>query len=288
MSRSNTDPMVVSKEAEDLEGISTASRVLDDLRRLKAQLHEQLVVGMDLAALGTMTKEQLRMEVRRVADDLCQRSSNLLSRKEREHLVSEVLDETFGLGPLEPLMKDPTITDILINGPSTVYVERNGQLEKAPVSFTDSRHLLHIIQRIVGQAGRRVDETTPMVDSRLPDGSRINAIIPPLALDGALVSIRRFGTRPIQTADLVANNSLTVEMADFLSACVRGRLNILVSGGTGSGKTTLLNALSGFIPASQRVITIEDAAELRLQQPHVGRLETRPNNVEGVGEITTR
>jgi pilus assembly protein CpaF len=270
------------------DGVATASRVLEDLRRLKAQLHHQLVVGMDLAVLGTMSKEELRLEVRRVADDLCQRSSNLLSRQEREILVSEVLDETFGLGPLEPLMRDPTITDILINGPSTVYVERNGQLEKAPVSFNDDRHLLHIIQRTVGQAGRRVDETTPMVDSRLPDGSRINAIIPPLALDGALVSIRRFGAKPIQPADLVANKSLTVEMVDFLSACVRGRLNILVSGGTGSGKTTLLNALSSFIPASQRVITIEDAAELRLQQPHVGRLETRPNNVEGIGEINTR
>jgi pilus assembly protein CpaF len=270
------------------EGESTAARVLEDLRRLKAQLHHQLVVGMDLAVLGTLTKEQLRMEVRRVADDLCQRSSNLLSRQEREGLVNEVLDETFGLGPLEPLMKDPTITDILINGPGTVYVERNGQLEKAAVSFNDDRHLLHIVQRIVGQAGRRVDETAPMVDSRLPDGSRINAIIPPLALDGALVSIRRFGARPIQPADLVANKSLTVEMADFLAACVRGRLNILVSGGTGSGKTTLLNALSSFIPPSQRVITIEDAAELRLQQPHVGRLETRPNNVEGIGEIDTR
>jgi pilus assembly protein CpaF len=235
-----------------------------------------------------MNRDQLRLEVRRVADDLCQRSSNLLNRQERERLVNEVLDETFGMGPLEPLMKDPTITDILINGPGTVYVERNGQLEKAAVSFTDDRHLLHIIQRIVGQAGRRVDETTPMVDSRLPDGSRINAIIPPLALDGALVSIRRFGARPIQAADLVANKSLTLEMVDFLSACVRGRLNILVSGGTGSGKTTLLNALSSFIPPSQRVVTIEDAAELRLQQPHVGRLETRPNNVEGIGEITTR
>jgi pilus assembly protein CpaF len=289
MTRLTTDPVPGrDARADELDVASTENRVLDDLRRLKAQLHHQLVVGMDLAVLSTMNRDQLRLEVRRVADDLCQRSSNLLNRQERERLVNEVLDETFGMGPLEPLMKDPTITDILINGPSTVYVERNGQLEKAAVSFTDDRHLLHIIQRIVGQAGRRVDETTPMVDSRLPDGSRINAIIPPLALDGALVSIRRFGARPIQAADLVANKSLTLEMVDFLSACVRGRLNILVSGGTGSGKTTLLNALSSFIPPSQRVVTIEDAAELRLQQPHVGRLETRPNNVEGIGEITTR
>jgi len=260
----------------------------EDLLRLKAQLHRQLIEHMDLTALGTMNREQLRMEVRRVADELCQRSVNLLNRGERERVVNEVLDETFGLGPLESLMKDPTITDILINGHDTVYVERNGQLERANVAFADSQHLLHIIQRIVGQAGRRVDETSPMVDSRLPDGSRINAIIPPLALDGALVSIRRFGVRPIVASDLLTNKSLTVEMMEFLGACVRARLSILVSGGTGSGKTTLLNALSAFIPADERVITIEDAAELRLQQPHIGRLETRPNNAEGAGAVTTR
>ncbi len=260
----------------------------DELRRLKGQLHHQLIAGMDLSVLGTLDKDQLRAEVRRVADDLCRRSSSLLNRGERERLVSEVLDETFGLGPLEPLLKDATISDILVNGPNTVYVERRGQLEKADVSFNDHRHLLHIIQRIVGQTGRRVDETSPMVDSRLADGSRVNAIIPPLALDGAMMSIRRFGSRPILADDLVANKSLTVEMVDFLAACVRARLNVLVSGGTGSGKTTLLNALSAFIPAKERVVTIEDAAELRLQQPHVGRLETRPANVEGIGEVTTR
>jgi pilus assembly protein CpaF len=276
-----------------LSGTKLASVPLDtsnseELRRLKTQLHHQLVVAMDLSAIGTMDKDELREEVRRVAEELCHRSSSLLSRSERERLINEVLDETFGLGPLEPLMRDPTVSDILINGHNTVYVERAGQLEKAEVSFTDGRHLLHIVQRIVGQAGRRVDETSPMVDSRLPDGSRINAIIPPLALDGALVSIRRFGLQPILAADLVAKNSIALEMMDFLSACVRARLNILISGGTGSGKTTLLNALSGFIPAEERVITIEDAAELRMQQPHVGRLETRPNNAEGVGEVTTR
>jgi pilus assembly protein CpaF len=267
---------------------SEQTRLVDDISQLKAQLHHQLVVGMDLAVLGTMSRETLQMEVRRAADELCQRSSILLSRNERERLIREVLDETFGLGPLEPLMNDPTITDILINGPSTVYVERHGQLERANVAFTDDRHLLHIIQRIVTQAGRRVDETSPMVDSRLPDGSRINAIIPPLALDGALVSIRRFGAQPIRAEDLVAHGSVPLEMLDFLAACVRARLNILISGGTGSGKTTLLNALSAFIPPDERVITIEDAAELQLQQPHVGRLETRPNNAEGVGEVSTR
>ena len=270
------------------EPLRGEARPGDDLVRLKAQLHRQLVAGMDVAALATLSRDQLRQEVRRVADELCQRSSSLLNRGERERLVNEVLDETFGLGPLEPLMADPTISDILINGHDTVYVERHGQLERAPVAFADAQHLLHIVQRIVGQAGRRVDETSPMVDSRLPDGSRINAIIPPLALDGALVSIRRFSKKPIQAADLIANKSLTAEMMDFLGACVRARLNVLVSGGTGSGKTTLLNALSAYIPAEERVITIEDAAELKLQQPHVGRLETRPSNAEGVGEVNTR
>lgn len=243
---------------------------------------------MDLTALSALSREQLRQEVRRVAEELCQRSPNLLNQQERDRLVNEVLDETFGLGPLEALMRDPSVTDILINGPHTIYVERNGRLELTDVTFTDAAHLNHIVQRVVGQAGRRVDETCPMVDSRLPDGSRINAIIPPLALDGALVSIRRFGAKPIRAADLVANRAVPQEVMDFLTAAVRARLNIVVSGGTGSGKTTLLNALSAFIPDDERVITIEDAAELRLQQPHVGRLETRPNNVEGVGEVATR
>jgi pilus assembly protein CpaF len=260
----------------------------DDLRRFKAQLHRRLVVGMDLTALNALSRDQLRQEVRRVAEEQCQRSPNLLNQLERDRLVSEVLDETFGLGPLEPLMRDPTISDILINGPYTVYVERKGRLELTNVAFHDAAHLLHIVQRVVGQAGRRVDETCPMVDSRLPDGSRLNAIIPPLALDGALVSIRRFGAEQIRSSDLVANKSAPQEMMDFLRAAVRARLNVVVSGGTGSGKTTLLNVLSGFIPDDERLITIEDAAELRLQQTHVGRLETRPSNVEGVGEMTTR
>jgi pilus assembly protein CpaF len=260
----------------------------EDLLRFKAQLHHRLVMGMDLAALATLNKDELQQEVRRVADEICQHSSNLLNRQERDRLVNDVLDETFGLGPIESLMSDPGVTDILINGPHSVYVERGGQLELTGVSFTDEAHLRHIIQRIVAQAGRRVDETSPMVDSRLPDGSRINAIIPPLALDGSMVSIRRFGVKPIRADDLVAGGSMPREMLDFLSACVGARLNILISGGTGSGKTTLLNALSAFIPDRERVITIEDAAELRLQQRHVGRLEIRPANAEGAGEITTR
>jgi pilus assembly protein CpaF len=259
-----------------------------ELRRFKAQLHRRLVVGMDLPAVGALSRDQLRQEVRRVAEELCQRSPNLINLQEREQLVGEVLDETFGLGPLEGLMRDPAVSDILINGPHTVYVERAGRVERTGVTFADAAHLLHIVQRVVNQAGRRVDETCPMVDSRLPDGSRINAVIPPLALDGPLVSIRRFAPRPIRAADLVAGRSVPQEVVDFLAAAVRARLNVVVSGGTGSGKTTLLNALSAFIPDDERVVTIEDAAELRLQQPHVGRLETRPSNVEGAGEVTTR
>jgi pilus assembly protein CpaF len=273
-------------DASELRG--TNPRIAEEHRRLKAQLHEQLITDMDLSVIGTISREQLRAEVRRVAEELCQRSGNLLNRVERERLVTEVMDETFGLGPLEPLMADPAVSDILINGHDSVYVERNGLLERTGVSFTDARHLLNIVQHIVGQVGRRVDEACPMIDGRLPDGSRINAIIPPLALDGALVSIRRFGKRPLLAADLVEQGTLTDEMVDFLAACVQARLNIVISGGTGSGKTTLLNALSAFIPNDERIITIEDAAELRLQQQHVGRLETRLGNAEGEGEVTTR
>jgi pilus assembly protein CpaF len=256
--------------------------------RYKRELHQQLIAGMDLSAIGTMSEDELRLEVRRAAEEMCRNSSDLLNLSERERLVNEVLDETFGLGPLEALIRDPTITDILINGPKTVYVERQGRLTRSDVVFNDERHLRQIVQRIVNRVGRRVDETTPMVDARLPDGSRVNAIIPPLALDGTLVSIRRFGSRPLLFQDLLAKRSITQEMVDFLSACVRARINILISGGTGSGKTTLLNALSSFIPDDERVATIEDAAELRLQQPHVVRMETRPPNVEKAGEITTR
>ncbi|MFO0841667.1 MAG: CpaF family protein [Gemmataceae bacterium] len=256
--------------------------------RYKQELHERLIAGMDLSAIGTMGEEELRLEVRRAAEELCRLSSDLLSLAERERLVNEVMDETFGLGPLEPLLRDPTISDILINGPKTIYIERRGRLELTPVVFNDDRHLLQIIQRIVSRVGRRVDETCPMVDARLADGSRFNAIISPLALDGSLVSIRRFGNRPLLADDLVANKSVTPEIVRFLSACVQGRLNVLISGGTGSGKTTLLNMLSSYIPVEERVATIEDAAELRLQQPHVVRMETRHANVEGTGEVTMR
>jgi pilus assembly protein CpaF len=255
---------------------------------LKHELHQQLIGSMDLGAIGTLSEDELRIEVRRAAEELCQLSSDLLSLSERERLVNEVLDETFGLGPLEPLLRDSSITDILINGPKTVYIERQGRLERVNVAFNDDRHLLQIVQRIVARIGRRVDETTPMVDARLPDGSRVNAIIPPLALDGPLVSIRRFGARPLLIADLIANKAITQDMVRFLSSCVKARINTVISGGTGSGKTTLLNGLSAYIPVEERVATIEDAAELKLQQPHVARMETRPPNIEGVGEVTTR
>jgi pilus assembly protein CpaF len=260
----------------------------DQYLRYKKQLHHQLIAHMDRSAIGTMSEEEMRREVRRAAEELCRMTSDLLSLADRERLVKEVLDETFGLGPLEPLFEDSTITDILINGPKTVYIERKGRLELADVSFNDNHHLVAIVQRIVGRVGRRVDETTPMVDARLPDGSRINAIIPPLALDGALVSIRRFGTTPLTVTDLVEKGSITPEMVTFMAGCVKAEINILISGGTGSGKTTLLNVLSSSIPHSERVATIEDAAELQLQQPHVVRMETRPPNLEGAGGVSTR
>ena len=256
--------------------------------RYKRELHQRLIASMDLAVIGRMDQEQLRSEVRRAAEELCRQSTDLLSVGERERLVEEVLNETFGLGPLEPLMNDATVSDIMINGPKVVYVERKGRIQRSDVVFDDEKHLLQIVQRIAGRVGRRVDETTPMVDARMSDGSRFNAIIPPLALDGSLVSIRRFGNKPLLAKDLVGFGAMTEEMVAFLSGAIRARINTVISGGTGSGKTTLLNALSSFIPEDERVATIEDAAELRLQQPHVVRMETRPANIEGHGEITTR
>jgi pilus assembly protein CpaF len=257
-------------------------------QKIKADVHRQVIGKIDLSLIGTMNEGDLRYEIRRTAEQMLTQRSDLLNLAERERLVNEIIDETFGLGPLEPLFKDPAVTDIMINGPKTIYVERRGKLEKTKVTFADDGHLIKIIQRIVSAVGRRVDETSPMVDARLPDGSRVNAIIPPLALDGALVSIRRFGARPLRTEDLISNHSIMPEMVDFLQAACQGRLNMLISGGTGSGKTTLLNVLSSYIPHDERVATIEDAAELQLQQPHVIRMETRPPNVEGTGEVTTR
>src|SRR5271156_1738903 len=259
-----------------------------EFENLKRRIHGKLVDKLDLTRVGELEGDVLRREIRLVVEHLCDTEGTLLNRNERDRLVEEVLDETFGLGPLELLLKDPTISDILINGPKHVYVERRGKMEKTTVTFRDNNHLMQIIDRIVSKVGRRVDETSPMVDARLPDGSRVNAVIAPLALDGASVSIRRFGANPLRLEDLLNYKAFSPEMAMLLEACIKARLNIVISGGTGCGKTTLLNTLSSFIPHEERVITIEDAAELQMQQDHVVRLETRPANIEGKGAINCR
>ncbi len=256
------------------------------LEELKQRIHGKLVDKLDLTKVGELEGDVLRREIRMVVEHLCDSEDTLLNRAEREQLVSEVLDETFGLGPLELLLKDATINDILINGPKNIYCERRGKMEKTPVVFRDNDHLMQIIDRIISKVGRRVDETCPMVDARMSDGSRFNAIIPPLALDGACVSIRRFGANPLKLEDLLNYKAFTPEMVMLLEGAIKARLNIIISGGTGSGKTTLLNTLSSFISNSDRIVTIEDAAELQLQQDHVVRLETRPPNIEGKGAIS--
>jgi pilus assembly protein CpaF len=253
---------------------------------LKRKIHGKLVDKLDLSKVGDLAGDVLRREIRLVVEHLCDTEDTLLNRNERDRLVDEVLDETFGFGPLELLLKDPSISDILINGPKNIYVERRGKMEKTAVQFRDNNHLMQIIDRIVSKVGRRVDEVCPMVDARLPDGSRVNAIIPPLALDGAAVSIRRFGSNPLKLEDLLNYKAFTPEMVMLLEGAMKARLNVVISGGTGSGKTTLLNTLSSFISNTDRIVTIEDAAELQLQQEHVVRLETRPANIEGKGAIT--
>jgi len=262
-----------------------SNKSFEELKRL---IHSKLVEKLDLSKVSDLSGDTLRREIRLVVERLCDTENPLLNRMDRERLIDEVLDETFGFGPLEMLLKDPTISDILINGPHKIFVERRGKLEKSDVKFRDNDHLLQIIDRIVSKVGRRVDETSPMVDARLPDGSRVNAIIPPLALDGPSMSIRRFGSNPLKLEDLLNFKAFTPEMAMLMEAAIKARLNIVISGGTGCGKTTLLNTLSSFIPHDERIITIEDAAELQLQQDHVVRLETRPPNIEGKGAVATR
>jgi pilus assembly protein CpaF len=257
-------------------------------QQLKVRLHGQLVERLDVQNLRTLPPETVRSEVRVLIRELCENEKGLINSIEQEKLMDEVMDETFGLGPLETLLKDTAISDILVNKFDRIYVEKRGRLELSDVRFRDNGHLRQIIDRIVGLVGRRIDETSPMVDARLSDGSRVNAIIPPLALDGPAMSVRRFGARPLQLEDLIRNGAFPPAVMDFLAAAVQARCNILISGGTGSGKTTLLNCLSRYIPSEERVITIEDAAELQLQQPHVVRLETRPSNIEGKGEVTQR
>ncbi len=257
-----------------------------DFETLKTVIHSKLVEKLDLSRLGDLEGETLRREIRLVVEHLCDTENSLLNRSERERLIEEVLDETFGYGPLEILLKEPGVADIMINGPKNVFIEKHGRIIRSDVTFRDNAHLLQILDRIVSRVGRRVDETTPMVDARLPDGSRLNAIIPPLALDGPSITIRKFGSKPLGLEDLLKFGAFTPEMVMLLEGAIKARLNIIISGGTGSGKTTLLNTLSSFVQSDHRVITIEDAAELQLQQEHVLRLETRPANIEGKGRVT--
>ena len=257
-------------------------------QELKTQLHRELLNKIDLERLTSLQDVRARTQVQNVIYDLISNSSVPLSALEKERLCREVLHEVFGLGPLEPLLQDPTITDILVNTHRQVYVERSGLLELTNVVFKDSAHLRHIIDKIVSNVGRRVDESSPMCDARLDDGSRVNVVIPPLAIDGPIMSIRRFGRTPIGIEQLLATQSITPPILELLKAAVKARLNLVISGGTGSGKTTLLNVLSSFIPARERIVTIEDSAELQLQQPHVVRMECRPPNVEGKGAVRQR
>ncbi|MEO1984656.1 MAG: CpaF family protein [Fuerstiella sp.] len=259
-----------------------------DFQRLKNNLHRQMVDVIDFSRAETMTEDELRSQLQSLAEYLCSREDVNLGGSQRDTMVHEIMDEIYGFGPLEPLMVDPEITDVLVNGPDRVLVERRGQLETTDIKFADDAHLMHFIQRLVGRAGRRIDESNPIVDARLPDGSRFNAVIPPLALCGPTVSIRRFGNRRLTMEDLIEHHALAPAMADFLILAVRGRMNIIVSGGTGAGKTTLLNCVSRFIPDSQRVVTIEETAELQLQQTDVIPLETRLPNMEGKGAVTQR
>jgi len=259
----------------------------DQWNELKTTIHRKLVDRLDLARMSG-DDESIREQVREVVTELSEQENALLNFTERQRLVEEILNETFGLGPLEVLLKDPQISDILVNGPRQVYIEKGGQLRLTDVQFKDDAHLMHVIDKIVSAIGRRCDEVSPMVDARLPDGSRVNAIIPPLSIDGPSMSIRRFGTDPITWDDYLDYRSCTPEMIEFIKACVLARLNVIIVGGTGSGKTTLLNNCSSFIPENERIVTIEDAAELQLRQPHVVRMESRPPNIEGKGRITIR
>jgi pilus assembly protein CpaF len=261
---------------------------VQSFQEVKSRLHRALINRMDLSKLGALSPEQVHAEVSRLAETVLAQEAMPLSGSERERLIKDIQHELFGLGPLEPLLADPTISDILVNSHNMIYVERRGKIEATNVAFKDDEHLMRVIERIVSSVGRRIDESSPMVDARLKDGSRVNAIIPPLSIDGPVLSIRRFGAVPLRMDSLIENKALTNDIADMLEMCVNARLNILISGGTGAGKTTLLNALSAYISEEQRIVTIEDSAELQLQQPHVVRLETRPPNIEGRGEVTQR
>lgn len=254
----------------------------------KQKISEKLLTVLDLSLIDTVEDDKARAEIREIADRLMVEESAPLSRKQRKLIIERIEDEVMGLGPLEPLLADSTVSDILVNGYETIYVERHGKLEKTNARFTDHSHLINTIDRIVSAVGRRIDESSPMVDARLADGSRVNVIIPPLALDGAMLSIRRFGVELLGMDNMIELGTVTDQVAQVLRAIVRARLNVVVSGGTGAGKTTMLNILSSYIPHDERIVTIEDSAELQLRQPHVVRLETRPPNIEGKGEVTSR
>jgi pilus assembly protein CpaF len=259
-----------------------------DYQQLKHRLHQGLLDRVDLEGMQRLSHDQIRDEIKTLMGRLLEEETAVINDSERRNLIRDVQYEVLGFGPLEPLLEDPTVSDILVNTHKQVYVERHGKLELSDVTFTDDAHLMKIIDKIVSRVGRRIDESSPMVDARLPDGSRVNAIIPPLAIDGPILSIRRFSAEPLKLKDLVDFASMTVPMAEILQGLGKAKVNILISGGTGSGKTTMLNVISGFISHSERIVTVEDAAELQLQQPHVVRLETRPPNIEGAGEVTQR
>ena len=262
----------------------------DEYFDLKARIHDRLLDIVDLSVIDRLDPEDLCFQIRKVVERILKEESFSLplNLNEREKIFTEILDEILGFGPLEPLLKDHTVSDILVNTYKDIYVERNGRIEATDARFKDDDHLMRIIDKIVSSVGRRIDESSPMVDARLPDGSRVNAIIPPLALDGPILSIRRFAVNPLELDDLIGFQTLTSEIAELLKGIVKSRLNVIISGGTGSGKTTLLNVLSRFIPGDERIITIEDAAELQMKQEHVVRLETRPPNIEGKGEVVQR
>src|SRR5450830_292639 len=277
-------------ENTDIRGSGQRASGIDNraYQKLKARLHAALLDRVDLESLQRLNQDQIRAELCNLVEKLLEEDAVVINDAERKTLTRDIQNEMLGFGPLEPLLEDTTVSDILVNTYNQIYVERRGKLELTDVTFNDDAHLMKIIDKIVSRVGRRIDESSPMVDARLPDGSRVNAIIPPLAIDGPIMSIRRFSADPLRLADLVAYQSMTADMAEVLQGLGKAKVNIVISGGTGSGKTTMLNVISGFINQNERIVTIEDAAELQLQQPHVVRLETRPPNIEGKGEVTQR
>ncbi len=277
-----------SSSASSVEPDMVAAGVKPELAALANKFHKLVLERVDLNVVSQLSPEDLRKRLREYVDQLAIAERAVLNGSDRDYIVEAVVNELVGLGPLEVLLRDPTISDILINNREVTFIERRGKLERAPIRFRDDRHLVNIIQRIAARIGRRIDESSPMVDARLADGSRVNAIIPPLAIDGPSMSIRRFSKTPMDARQLVKNGAMTQEMLNYLYTAVRSRCSILIAGGTGAGKTTMLNALSSFIPEDERIITVEDAAELKLQQPHVVRLESRPANLEGKGEVSIR